>query len=148
MLAARAQRLEWWADAPGWWGPGWLPILEDPSNNKIAVDLDGQYTGVPAQMIGFWHDSEDRDIVAYDLESMLEILASIYDFGRDRDRRVRARRRQSMGLEDGRAPPHRHPGPGVPRDAAARPLSGARLTGRRSPALTRTARAEKPRAGN
>jgi cell wall assembly regulator SMI1 len=81
MLAMRAQRHGWWADAPGWWGPGWLPILEDPSGNVIAVDLDGDFTGTPAQMIGFWHDSEDRDIVAHDLESMLEILVSIHESG-------------------------------------------------------------------
>jgi hypothetical protein len=45
------------------------------------VDPAGGLGGAPGQVIGFWHDSTDRDLLAHDVESWLEILAALYASG-------------------------------------------------------------------
>ncbi|MFZ6178882.1 SMI1/KNR4 family protein [Nannocystis pusilla] len=80
-LARRAQVREWFADEPQWWSPAWLPVLYDPSGNNICLDPSGEFGGEPDELVGFWHDDNDREIVAYDFESLLDTLVALYESG-------------------------------------------------------------------
>ncbi len=54
-----------------WWHPGWIPFLDNGAGDMFCVDLDGAFGGVPGQVLQFWHDSEERTILAPSLASWI-----------------------------------------------------------------------------
>ncbi len=59
-----------WATEPdagvreGWFRRGWLPLTYDGAGDHACLDLDPGEGGQPGQIIEFWHDADDRKIVA------------------------------------------------------------------------------------
>lgn len=49
---------------PGWFRAGWLPLTYDGAGDHACLDLDPAPHGVRGQIIEFWHDANDRDVVA------------------------------------------------------------------------------------
>lgn len=54
-----------------WWHPHWFPFLDNGAGDLLCVDLDGSFGGYPGQVLEFWHDMEERPIVAPHLEAWL-----------------------------------------------------------------------------
>lgn len=80
-VARRTDCRKWFADEPQWWNPAWLPLLHDPSGNDICLDPGGEFGGEADELVSFWHDDNDRQIVAYDIESLLDTLVALYESG-------------------------------------------------------------------
>jgi cell wall assembly regulator SMI1 len=55
-----------------WWSKAWLPILDNGRGDHLCVDFEGTFSGIPGQVVLFYHDSDCRTIVAPSLEKWLE----------------------------------------------------------------------------
>lgn len=68
-------------DADAWygWRPGWLPILSDPSDNHLLLDLEGAITGVRGQILSAWHDDSEWSVLSFDLAGWLETLVTLFE---------------------------------------------------------------------
>lgn len=66
---------------PSWWRRSWIPFLDNGGGDHLVVDLEGCFGGVPGQVLYFWHDWEDRSIVAPSVESWLEHLVEALESG-------------------------------------------------------------------
>lgn len=63
-----------------WWNPKWIPITHDGGGNHYCIDLDPTAQGNRGQIITFWHDAPEREVIAPSfkdwLQSFLENLES------------------------------------------------------------------------
>lgn len=57
-----------------WWRAGWLPFLHDGGGNHLCLDLEGTFTGHKGQLLEFWHDDYDRNVLYPDFDSYLETV--------------------------------------------------------------------------
>jgi cell wall assembly regulator SMI1 len=57
-----------------WWRLGWVPFLYDGAGNHLCLDLEGTFTGQKGQLIEFWHDDADRNILYPDFDHYLETV--------------------------------------------------------------------------
>jgi hypothetical protein len=48
----------------GWWRRGWIPIATDEMGDFLCIDLDPMERGTGGQLIAFWHDDDERPVVA------------------------------------------------------------------------------------
>jgi cell wall assembly regulator SMI1 len=55
-----------------WWSDAWLPFLDNGHGDHLCVDLDGMFSGIPGQVVLFYHDWDCRNIDAPSLEKWLE----------------------------------------------------------------------------
>lgn len=61
-------------DMGEWWGPDWIPFLQNAFGDYVCVDLAGGFDGVAGQIIEFSHDSEYRYITHPGLEAWLHTV--------------------------------------------------------------------------
>ncbi|WP_046242442.1 SMI1/KNR4 family protein [Hymenobacter terrenus] len=64
---------------PNWWGPAWVPFLENGGGDHICLDLEGSFTGRPGQVLQHWHDWEPRSVLFPDLTSWLTAVVHTYE---------------------------------------------------------------------
>lgn len=57
-----------------WWRVSWIPFLDDGAGNHLCLDLEGTFTDHKGQLLEFWHDDSDRDILYPDFERYLETV--------------------------------------------------------------------------
>ena len=51
-----------------WWNPRWISIATNGGGDDICIDLDPDKEGRIGQIITFWHDWEQREVIADSLE--------------------------------------------------------------------------------
>lgn len=61
-------------EVENWWRTGWVPFLHDGGGNYLCLDLEGTFTGRAGQLLEFWHDESDRDVLFPDFEGYLQTL--------------------------------------------------------------------------
>jgi cell wall assembly regulator SMI1 len=57
-----------------WWIPEWLPVTYDGAGNHDVIDLAPDIDGRVGQIVEFWHDDDDREVIAANL---LEFLLDV-----------------------------------------------------------------------
>jgi cell wall assembly regulator SMI1 len=58
-----------------WWNPGWIPIADDGGGDYFCLDLAPGKGGTVGQVIVFFHDSDERRLIARSYTAWLEQLA-------------------------------------------------------------------------
>lgn len=48
----------------GWWNPRWIPFAVNASGDHLCLDMDPAPGGAPGQVIAFYHDLPDRELLA------------------------------------------------------------------------------------
>jgi len=64
-----------------WWNEKWIPLTYDGSGNHDCLDLAPDNSGTSGQIISFWHDDPDRNIVANSFREWLENYADDLEAG-------------------------------------------------------------------
>ncbi|MGF1489412.1 MAG: SMI1/KNR4 family protein [Prochloraceae cyanobacterium] len=64
-----------------WWNYKWIPVTKDNAGNYYCLDLDPDINGNYGQIITFWHDSNDRELIAVNFRSWLEKIAADLENG-------------------------------------------------------------------
>lgn len=59
-----------------WWNTKWLPIMENASGDHICIDFDPAPGGKIGQIIHYYHDWEDRRVIADDFGKWFEIAVT------------------------------------------------------------------------
>lgn len=57
-----------------WWNEGWIPLFSNGGGDYICYDTEGIFTGSKGQLIEFWHDANNRVVIANHLEIFLKAL--------------------------------------------------------------------------
>lgn len=68
-----------------WWHPAWIPIFHNGSGSYICYDTKGIFTGIRGQIIEFWKEDPDRNVIAPHLESLLKSLIHLYSSSKTLD---------------------------------------------------------------
>ena len=68
---------------PGWWNPGWIPLIYGGTGDTHCLDLDPAPGGDLGQIITMWHDSPERQIIAPSFAAWLGQLANALEAGRN-----------------------------------------------------------------
>jgi cell wall assembly regulator SMI1/predicted DNA-binding WGR domain protein len=55
-----------------WWIPEWVPVTYDGAGNHHVLDLAPAAGGTHGQILSFWHDDDERTVVAKSFLSWLE----------------------------------------------------------------------------
>lgn len=66
---------------PGWFRAGWIPLTYDGAGNHACLDLDPDVGGSVGQVIEFWHDANDREVVAPSFGAWLSKFADDLEAG-------------------------------------------------------------------
>jgi cell wall assembly regulator SMI1 len=61
-----------------WWNEHWIPVFHNGGGDYICIDTEGTFTGIPGQLLEFWHADNDRNVIAPDLASFLNKLVQLY----------------------------------------------------------------------
>ncbi|GAA4115321.1 hypothetical protein GCM10022393_15460 [Aquimarina addita] len=61
-----------------WWNAHWIPIFSNGGGSYICYDLKGVFTKETGQIIEFWHDYDDRQVISPDLSSFIASLLWYY----------------------------------------------------------------------
>ncbi len=61
-----------------WWHRNWLPIFHNGGGCYICYDMGGLFTGQPGQLIEYWNEDNDRNVIAPDLASFIAALNQYY----------------------------------------------------------------------
>ena len=61
-----------------WWNAAWIPLFHNGGGDYICYDAAGIFTGQPGQILQFWHDDVNRNVIAPNLEKFLASLNSFY----------------------------------------------------------------------
>ena len=61
-----------------WWSKNWIPIFDNGAGNLICYDLQGVFTNMPGQIIEFWHEENDRNIIAPNLKIFIDQINIFY----------------------------------------------------------------------
>jgi cell wall assembly regulator SMI1 len=64
-----------------WWHKDWIPVFNNGGGDLICYDMGGIFTNNPGQLIEFWHEDNDRNIIAPSLITFLEALITYYKAG-------------------------------------------------------------------
>ena len=62
-----------------WWNGKWIPILQNGGGDNICYDVGGLFTGQQGQLIEFWHEGNDRNVIAPTLKEFLCKLIDYYE---------------------------------------------------------------------
>lgn len=65
----------------GWFREGWIPLSYDGAGDHACLDLDPDEGGWRGQIIEFWHDANDRKVVAPSFEAWLSQFADDLERG-------------------------------------------------------------------
>lgn len=65
----------------GWFRTAWLPLTYDGAGNHACLDLDPAPGGKVGQVIEFWHDANDREVVATSFGAWLSKFADDLEAG-------------------------------------------------------------------
>jgi cell wall assembly regulator SMI1 len=65
-----------------WWNPGWIPIAGNGGGDYFCLDLAPAKTGTSGQFIMFFHDMDERRLIAKSYAAWLEELAKGFASGR------------------------------------------------------------------
>ncbi|GAA4278320.1 SMI1/KNR4 family protein [Aquimarina mytili] len=66
-------------EAKNWWNKHWFPIFHNGGGDHICYDTEGTFTGQKGQLLEFWHDESDRNIICSNLVSLFKNLNKFYD---------------------------------------------------------------------
>lgn len=61
-----------------WWHMGWIPIFHNGAGSYLCYDTFGVFTGKRGQILEFWKEDPDRNVVAPSLGSLLNSLIRLY----------------------------------------------------------------------
>jgi cell wall assembly regulator SMI1 len=61
-------------EQPFWWHKRWLPFLHNGGGDHVCIDFEGCFGGTPGQVLEFWHDDEDRNVVYPDIATWLAVF--------------------------------------------------------------------------
>ncbi|WP_257065060.1 SMI1/KNR4 family protein [Priestia megaterium] len=59
-----------------WWNPLWIPIVTNTTGDYICIDLDPSEGGKVGQIITFWHDWEEREVISDSLEKWFQKIVT------------------------------------------------------------------------
>lgn len=65
-----------------WWNPGWVPIADNGGGDYFCIDLAPGKGGTVGQVIVFFHDMNDRPLIAKSYGAWLEKLAKGFESGK------------------------------------------------------------------
>ena len=57
-----------------WWNEQWVPFLHNGGGDYICFDAAGVFTGKENQLIEFWHETGERNVIAPSLASFITAL--------------------------------------------------------------------------
>lgn len=66
-------------ETENWWHAGWIPIFQNGGGDSICYDTTGVFTGLPGQLMEFWHADSDRTVIAGSLSAFLQVLLRYYE---------------------------------------------------------------------
>ncbi len=69
-------------EEPWTWDTRWIPFLESWGGNHLCVDVGGCFGGKAGQIIEYWHDDEDRNVVAPSLKAWFACFVEALEDGR------------------------------------------------------------------
>lgn len=61
-----------------WWHKDWIPLFHNGGGDHLCYDMGGIFTNNPGQLIEFWHEDNDRNIIAPSLATFLDALIAYY----------------------------------------------------------------------
>ena len=61
-----------------WWHAGWIPIFHNGAGSYLCYDTFGVFTGKRGQILEFWKEDPDRNVIAPNLGSLLNSLVHLY----------------------------------------------------------------------
>jgi cell wall assembly regulator SMI1 len=64
-----------------WWNRDWLPIATNDGGDFVCVDMSPTKNGVIGQVIIFYHDMNDRPVIATSLGELFELIADGLESG-------------------------------------------------------------------
>jgi cell wall assembly regulator SMI1 len=70
-----------WEPKKHMWSNRWFPFLQRWGGDLLCVDMEGSFTGTVGQVLDFFHDSDDRTIVAPSLDTWLESFVMTLERG-------------------------------------------------------------------
>ncbi len=65
-----------------WWCTSWIPIASNGGGDFQCVDLSPTDSGTAGQIIGAWHDDNERQLIAPSLADYLRMLADGLESGK------------------------------------------------------------------
>jgi cell wall assembly regulator SMI1 len=65
-----------------WWNTSWIPIGDNGGGDYLCLDLAPARRGVAGQVIVFFHDMDDRQLIARSYAAALEKLAKGFESGK------------------------------------------------------------------
>ncbi|MBC8288946.1 MAG: SMI1/KNR4 family protein [Planctomycetes bacterium] len=65
-----------------WWSNSWIPIATNGSGDFQCVDLAPTESGTVGQIIGAWHDDDERQLIASSLADYLQWIADGLENGK------------------------------------------------------------------
>jgi cell wall assembly regulator SMI1 len=65
-----------------WWSPGWVPLADNGGGDSFCLDLAPAKGGTVGQVIVFFHDMDERPLVAKSFRQWLSDLASAFEAGK------------------------------------------------------------------
>lgn len=68
-------------ELPNWWRTNWVAFLENGGGDSLCLDMEGTFTGQPGQLLEFWHDWENRQVVWPNTASFLATLVASFEGG-------------------------------------------------------------------
>jgi cell wall assembly regulator SMI1 len=66
-------------DIKNWWNKSWLPLFSTGGGDEICYDMAGIFTNQPGQIIEFWHETPDRNVIAPSFESFIAAINRYYE---------------------------------------------------------------------
>ena len=61
-----------------WWNESWLPLFSNGGGSSICYDLQGIFTGNAGQLVEYWNEDNDRNVIAPGLVDFLHALNAYY----------------------------------------------------------------------
>lgn len=62
-----------------WWNAHWLPIFDNGGGSSICYDMGGVFTGKKGQLVEYWNEDNDRNVICPDLLTFIKTLSSYYE---------------------------------------------------------------------
>lgn len=64
-----------------WWRKTWIPVFDKPTGDYICWDPRGSFSGEPGQILEFWHNDHERDIITPSFDAYLTAYVDSLDAG-------------------------------------------------------------------
>ncbi|WP_299259367.1 SMI1/KNR4 family protein [uncultured Aquimarina sp.] len=61
-----------------WWNKNWLPIFSNGGGSYICYDTEGIFTKQKGQLISYWNEYNDRNVIAPSLFDFIKSLNEYY----------------------------------------------------------------------